>query len=199
MSLIDHLSTRLRRFADRRILVASGVLCLLLAGFMFGTSGRGSLAHVAEHCGQDAPDVRFTTSPEQLQQFLTACGDTGRDAYRDLQLVDLVYPALVGVFLASALASVLSRVGRRGAAVALAALPLLASAFDYLENLAAWILLARSPEPLPWIGRVLGSASAAKQSLMWASIAVLVIGIVAAVAGRTRRVGADRDVALTSR
>lgn len=199
MSVIDLLSTQLRRLADRRVLVASGALCFLLARFMFGTSGRGSLAFVAERCGEAAPDVRFTSSPEQLSGFLSACGAAGREAYRDLQLVDLVYPAAVGIFLASALASVLSRVARSSGVVALAALPLLASAFDYLENVAAWTLLTRYPDPLPWVGRVLGVASAAKQSLMWVSVAVLVVGLVVAVAGRIRRAGTDADTAVALR
>jgi hypothetical protein len=187
MSSIDHLSTTMRRFGDRRVLVASGALCFVLAAVMFGTSGTGSLAQVAERCGQAAPDVRFTSSPEQVQGFLTACGAAGREAYRDLQLLDLVYPAAVGTFLAAALASVLSRAARRTRVVALAALPLLASGFDYLENLAAWVLLARYPDPLPWVARLLGLASAGKQSLMWASITILAVGIVVAVGGRLRR------------
>jgi len=187
MSTIDRLSSRMQRLAAWRVLFASGALCLALAAVMFGSSATGSLAQVAERCGEAAPDVRFTSSPEQLQGFLTACGAAGREAYRDLQVLDLVYPAAVGLFLASALASVLSRAVRRTGLVALAALPLLASAFDYLENLAAWTLLVRYPDPVPWVARVLGIASAGKQSLMWASVATLAVGIIVALGGRLRR------------
>ena len=78
------------------------------------------------------PDVRFYTPGDEVTQFLTGCGEAGRDAYRDLQVADLFYPAVSGLFLASALALVLSRLSRPGSAViALAALPFLGSAFDY--------------------------------------------------------------------
>jgi hypothetical protein len=189
MSIPLHLATHMQRLARRRVLLVSGALCVGLAGVMFASSGTGSLAAVADRCGQPAPDVRFTTSPEGVHQFLDACGEAGRAAYRDLQVLDLLYPAAVGVFLASALALVLTKAARRArrpALPALAALPLLASACDYVENTAAWILLLRHPDQQTGVATILGTASALKQVLTWASIVLLAGGLVGALVIRLR-------------
>lgn len=190
MSIIASLVTQLRRLANRRVLFLSGALSVVLGGVLFASSGPGSVGAVAEHCGQPAPDVRFTTTPDGVQSFFAECGEAGRAAYRDLQLVDLLYPAAVGIFLASAMALVLvSWTRRRGsgsALVVLAALPLAASACDYLENAAAWTLLVRSPQHVSWVASTLGAASASKQVLTWASVLVLVGSGVAALIARVR-------------
>lgn len=193
MGHLDRLGDRMGRLASRRLLLSSGAVCAVLIGVLFASSGPGSVGAVAARCGQPAPDVRFTSSPEQVQDFLGACGVAGRAAYRDLQLVDLVYPAAVGLFLASALALLLPRAVRasRRSPQALAAVPLGAAAFDYLENLAAWTLLLRYPEPMSWVGRVLGTASAAKQVLTWASVLLLTVALVGAALARRRSSAVD--------
>ena len=84
--------------------------------------------------------------------------------------------------------------------LALAALPLAASAFDYLENAAAWTLLLRYPEHVSWVAGVLGGASALKQTLTWASVIVLAVGGLAALVGRVRgaQPGSSGSTQLTS-
>jgi hypothetical protein len=185
---LDHLADRMGHLASRRLLLTSGAVSVVLAAVLFASSGRFSLAAVAQQCGEPAPDVRFTTSPDGVQEFLVTCGETGRAAYRDLQLVDLLYPAALGLFLAAALALVLPRAvpGAADRVRAFAVLPLMGAAFDYLENLAAWTLLLRHPASLPWVARILGTASAAKQTLMWASVLLLAAGLIGIVVVRLR-------------
>ena len=195
MSALDHLSAAMAHLAQRRLLLISGAVTVALAAVLFASSGTSSLATVADRCGQPAPDVRFTTSPEAVESFLAGCGDAGRSAYRDLQLVDLVYPAAFGLVLATALALLVPR-ALRGASPrwrALAVVPLVGAAFDYVENLAAWTLLVRYPEPAAWAARVLGTASAAKQVTMWASAVLVLAGLVGAGVAhlRTRRPSSD--------
>lgn len=187
MGHLDRLGDRMGRLASRRLLLSSGAACVVLVGVLFASSGPGSVGAVAARCGQPAPDVRFTSTPEQVQDFLGACGVAGRAAYRDLQVTDLFYPAALGLFLASALALLLPRAVRASRRVAaLAAVPIAAAAFDYLENLAAWTLLLRYPAPMPWVGRVLGAASAAKQVLTWASVLILTAALLGAALARRR-------------
>lgn len=180
------------RLADRRVLVVSGILATGLGLVLFATAGRGSLAAVADACGAPAPDTRFTTSAPDLEAFLAACGEEGRAAYRDLQLVDLAYPAALGVFLASAIGLLLPQVrpGRplpRGARL-LPLLPVLAAAADYTENVCAWWLLAAWPQVATVPAHLLGIASATKEVASWAS-GLLVVGLLAAVAARRVRGG----------
>ena len=71
--------------------------------------------------------------------------------------------------------------------LALAALPLVASALDYLENAFAWLAMAAYPDPSA-TGSLLGLASAAKTTAFWAAgIALLVaLGALGVVEGRRR-------------
>lgn len=183
---LDRLARWVRPLADRRVLVISGVVAVALMAVMFASSGRGSLAAVADRCGQPAPDVRFTTSPAGLQQFMEGCGEAGRAAYRDLQLLDLVYPAASGLFLASLLACLLPWAVRRdsGRIAALAALPLLGAVLDYTENVGAWMLLASHPDPVAPVARLMGIASATKQLAMWGSMFLVATALVMAAVTR---------------
>ena len=183
------------RLADRRLLAALLVAWLPLAALLFATDGRFSIAAVTERCDTAPPDVRPYTSPAEVRDFVRACGDAGLAAYRDLQLVDLVYPATFGLLLATALALLL-RAGRPDASrwAGLAVLPLLAATFDYAENVAAWALLARAPDPAPWAERLQGVASASKQVTTWAAAVLLLACLARAGVALVRRTAARRSL-----
>ena len=130
---------------------------------------------MTELCGAPPPDLRFFTSAAGVQAFLSGCGPAGRLGYQHLQQADLLYPAVFALFVASALAMLLVRVTRPGSRwLALAALPLLGSAFDYLENAAAWTALARFPGSAEPASSLLGLASAAKSVTSWVAMTLLV-------------------------
>ena len=83
-------------------------------------------------------DMRPGYTPDAVYQLFGLLGQTGRGAYlKLLWTVDLLLPALFGVFLASAI--------RRGAFSARQSIPLLAAACDYAENITITILLLRYP------------------------------------------------------
>jgi hypothetical protein len=174
-------------------------LAIGYAGFaavFFATRAPFAVAQVQAMCGQPAPDMRFTSSAAEIHTFLHDCGVAGRDAYRALQLADLVYPLLFAVFLASSLAMVLTRLARdRPSLAVLAALPLLAGAFDYLENACAWAALTTFPEPAATDG-LLGLATAAKSVTSW-FVGLLLLALLAALGvvrvgrWRARRARAD--------
>lgn len=178
MRMITGLSHAMRKLATWWVLAVTGGVFVVFAVAFFATPLPFSIAHVTSMCGAAPPDVRFYTPADAVTQFLTGCGEAGRDAYRDLQVADLFYPAVSGLFLASALAVVLSRLSRPGSPViALAALPLLGSAFDYLENVAAWTALLAFPGPAETATRLLGVASIAKQAVSWASWLLLLLAV----------------------
>ena len=178
MRMITGLSHAMQKMATWWVLAVTGGVFVLFAAAFFATSLPFSIAHVTSLCGVAPPDVRFYTPSDGVTQFLAGCGDAGRDAYRDLLVADLFYPAVSGLFLASALAVVLSRSSRPGSPViALAALPLLGSAFDYLENVAGWTALAAFPGPAETAAGLLGVASIAKQVVSWASWLLLLLAI----------------------
>lgn len=117
-----------------------------------------------------------------------------------MQLADIFYPAIVGIFLASSLSLAIRRLSSRpGRALWLVALPLAGAAFDYLENALAWLALTSYPDPIA-TRHVLGVASAVKTSTSWAAVLVLVAAVVAIVvqAIRSRLPGATAEAPVAS-
>ena len=171
-------TTMLIRLANRRLLVILGLAWLTLMGLLFAWTGRFSLTAVATACGHDAPDVLFAPNAGQIEAFLAGCGSPGLQAYRDLQVVDLLYPAAGAAFLTVALAFLLRDATPRLAW--LAALPVAAALGDYTENAAAWVLISTEPSTLPWAAAAtMQAGSAVKFILSWASwlaLATLLIG-----------------------
>jgi hypothetical protein len=169
-----------------RVWVVVTAVYLAFAAALFGSGAGFSIPHVQQVCGQAPPDMRFTSTAGEVHAFLEACGPAGREAYRALQLADLLYPLVFAVFLASSLALVLRLLapGRRNL-VALAAIPFLAAAFDYLENACAWLALVAWPEPGVADG-LLGLFSTAKTVTSWVAGTLLLVALAALALSRGR-------------
>lgn len=182
-ALLHRVAASMRRLASWRLVIVAGLVFAAFAVFMFGSTAPFSIGHVRALCGQAPPDVRFFTSAADLRGFMTGCGEVGRSAYRNLQLADLLYPTVSAVFMASALATMLSRTTRDGSAwLAAASLPLMGAGFDYLENVAAWITLLGYPEQSGSAATLLGAASAVKQTVSWLGGLLLMIVLGCALA-----------------
>ena len=159
----------------------------VFAGAFFASSAPFAISRVEAACGQAPPDVRFTSGAADVLGFLNACGAAGRDAYRLLQVADLAYPTLFGLFMATSMALVFSRLApARRALLTMAVFPLIGSAFDYLENLCAWLALAAFPDPAP-TSSLLGLASAAKNLTFWTSGALLLGALGMLMVAKARR------------
>jgi hypothetical protein len=167
--------------------VAAAVWTALVV-VLFVWSGRFSLAAVDLACGAPAPDVRTAPSPADVQTFIASCGPDGLAAYRDLQLVDLLYPAVNAAFLVLVLALLLSALPR-GLRWVLA-LPVVGAVGDYAENVAAWTLLAAGGDGSGWAGQLFQAGSAVKVAATcssWtAALLLLVWVMVRVVAARLR-------------
>ena len=169
------------RLASWRVWLVSATLYAVFAGAFFGSSARFAVPTVEAACGEAPPDVRFTSDAGEVGAFLDACGVMGREAYRSMQVSDLFYPLVFALFMASSLAMVISRLApRRRSLLALAVLPLVASAFDYVENACAWLALAAYPDSAA-TNSLLGLASAAKSATSWVA-GILLLGALGALA-----------------
>jgi hypothetical protein len=178
---IAHTATRLSSW---RWWVVSTTVFVAFAAVFFGTRAPFSIPTVESTCGQPPPDVRFTSSAAEVNDFLSACGATGRSAYTNMQLADLAYPTVFGLFLTTSLAVALRRLGSRGpVVVGLAMLPMLGTAFDYLENVFAWRALAAFPEPSGTDG-LLGLATAVKTTTFWLA-GLLLLAVITMLGIRT--------------
>jgi hypothetical protein len=185
-SLVSTVAGRMSGLASWRVWIVSASAFAAFAGLFFGSSMPFAIPQVESACGQAPPDVRFTSSSSEVSSFLDACGAVGRDAYQSMQMADLLYPLVFGLFLATSLALAVTHLAPRHQSVlALAALPLVGTVFDYLENVFAWLALAAYPEPSA-TGSLLGLASAAKTTTFWIAGIVLLgaLGALAVVEGR---------------
>lgn len=171
---MDRANAVVGTLARRRVLVASGLATAVLISALFGVF----IPAIEAACGAPPPDVRPYTGPAQLRAFLEGCGPSGRAAYVRLQVVDLVYPAVMASFTIGALSALAARVAPSGRWSWVWVFPALSSAFDYVENIAAWVALARFPAAGELDG-LLGVASAVKQGLGWAGGVTLVALLVA--------------------
>jgi hypothetical protein len=188
------------RLVSWKLWVASAAIFVPFAWVFFASSAPFAIPEVEAACGLAPPDMRFFTSAEGVTQFLDDCGTNGRDTYRNMQLADIFYPAIIGVFLASSLSLAIKRLSPlSGRTLWLAALPVAAMAFDYLENVLAWLALASYPDPIATT-HLLGVASVAKTTTSWAAGLLLVAALAAIVvqATRARLSGANTDAPVAS-
>jgi hypothetical protein len=159
--------TTRRRPSRWRLLAVTSVAWAGLAAVLFVWSGRFSLAAVERACGAPAPDVRTAPSVSDVHTFLAACGSDGLAAYRDLQVVDVLYPAVNAALLMLVLGLLLSRLN-----VALGwllVLPVVAAGGDYLENVAAWTMLGHGVEGASWADALFPVGSALKVGATWSA------------------------------
>jgi len=174
------------RLASWKVWAASAAIFVPFAWMFFASSAPFAIPEVEAICGQAPPDMRRFTSADGVNQFLDDCGPAGRDSYRNMQLADIFYPAIIGVFLASSLSLAIRRLSPRpGRTLWLGALPFVAMAFDYLENVFAWLALASYPDPIATT-HLLGVASAAKTTTSWAAGLLLIAALAAIVLRATR-------------
>ena len=119
-------------------------------------------------------DMRPGYTPGDVYHLFDTLGQPGRGAYlRLLWTIDLVLPALFGVFLSSAI--------RRGAFRAFRSIPLLAAVCDYGENIIISILLLHYPMHEPAFAK-LASVFTVTKLILYAS------GLFLAIAGFVMRV-----------
>ena len=165
---------RLRRaeaaLARPRLLVALLAVYVPFFVVYFASPIAFSLPHAAAAChGQPILDQRWGYSPQEVADYLQACGGVGRAAITAQQAADLVYPALFAAVLTVGLALLLRavRVPERHWVHALVLLPAISAGADYLENAGIRTLLATFPRQ-PAIVPAVSAVTTVKLATGWA-------------------------------
>jgi hypothetical protein len=132
--------------------------------------------------GAGSPDTSVYYSPSDLYRMAEAYGPQGRLAYlRARWTFDLAFPLVYSAFLVTAISWLWSRAvsldspWRRANVV-----PLLAALFDYLENSATSVVMARYPAQTPVVASLAPVFTLIKWALIMASFVLLVAAAFAA-------------------
>jgi hypothetical protein len=141
-----------------------------------------------------SPDTSFVYTPADLYRTAEAYGAAGRAAYiRARFTFDLIWPLVYAFFLATSISWLLARAPVGESPVRLVNLvPVVGALFDYLENLATSLVMARYPARTPVVDLLAPVLTMIKWIFVGGSFVLLIVGVVAAVVQRLRDRGAGR-------
>jgi hypothetical protein len=182
------ISDWLRGVSTGWVALGALLLCLLFIALVLPQQA----TRAAQATGSsESPDTSFFYSAADLYRLAEAYGASGRQAYiRARFTFDLVWPLVYTFALVTGLSWLFARAFPPASLWQRAnLLPLLGALFDYLENLAAALVMARYPEPTPLAATLAPFFTAAKWSLLAASFLLLFVGIVVAAWSRLARAG----------
>jgi hypothetical protein len=105
--------------------------------------------------------VRAYWDAADARSMVDACAGTGRTAYLQLELADLVYPAALAGLLLTCSALLLRRFGPRTWPVLLPIVVM--TVLDYMENAGVWVLLLQWPNVTAPVADAAGIITAVKR------------------------------------
>ncbi len=137
----------------------------------------GPITDVEPHGG--ILDDQWGLTPTEAYDALAAMGSDGRTAYRTFLIWDLAYPLLYAPALALIIAGGTRTLLRtRHPLRYVIALPLVAGAMDWLENLGYLVALARFPDSQGGIAWATTVASHLKYALISVAVTLAILSIV---------------------
>jgi hypothetical protein len=173
------ISDWLRRISTGWVALSALLIFLLFSALVLPQQA----AKAAQETGvSDSPDTSFFYSASELYRMAESYGDQGRQAYiRARFTFDLVWPVVYALFLTTAISWVFGRAfGPHSRWQRANLAPLLGALFDYLENLATSLVMLRYPEHTAVVDVLAPVFTALKWSLIGASFALLLGGIMVA-------------------
>lgn len=181
--MLARASERLIGFSKGWVALVALVIFLLFTALALP----GQAAQSAEHTGgARQPDTSLFYTPADLYGMAEAFGPSGRQAYIQARFTfDVVWPLVYGFYFVTGISWLAGRafpVGGRAALLRrLNLAPILGVGFDYLENLATSVVMARYPTPTPVADLLAGPLTLVKWIFVGGSFIVLVLVTAAAV------------------
>lgn len=189
-ALPQRLSDWLHHVSTGWVTVAAIALFLLFTALVLP----GQAAEAESSTGDtSSPDTSLFYTPDELYAMAEAYGPEGRRAYiRARFTFDLVWPLVYLVFLATTVSWVYHRAFEPDSLLQRANLvPVLGALFDYLENVATSLVMARYPARTPVVDLLAPVFTFVKWIFVGGSFVVLAVGVVVAlvrwISKRTQR------------
>jgi hypothetical protein len=179
------LSNLLHRVSTGWVTVIALVIFVLFTALVLP----GQASNAAEETGGDvSPDTSLIYTPNDLYNMAEAYGPEGRAAYiRARFTFDLIWPIVYFVFLASTVSWLGARAFDAGNPWRLLNLvPVLGLVFDYLENIATSLVMARYPAETPVVVLLAPIFTLVKWIFVGGSFVVLVVTALVALWRRLR-------------
>ena len=178
--MLKQISDRLYRISTGWVTLAALIVFVLFTALVLpGQSAQEG----SEADDVGSPDLSLWYAPADLYRMAEAYGPEGRQAYiRARFTFDVAWPLVYGAFLVTAISWLYARAFAPGSSWRWANLaPLLGVLFDFAENLATSLVMARYPARTPGIDVVAPVFTLVKWVLVGGSFVLLVVGAVAAV------------------
>jgi len=158
------------------VTLACLVIFLLFTALVLPAQAKEAEAYSGEI---GSPDTSFYYSSKTLYHFAKVYGPQGRSAYIRARLTfDVVWPLVYLAFLGTAISWIFQKSSLRGEIwKRLNLVPVFGLLFDYLENGAAVVVMARYPDLTPILPQIAGVFTAIKWIFIGGSFAVLVLGL----------------------
>jgi hypothetical protein len=172
-----------RKFSDWLHRVASGPVALvsLVIFLLFTAWALPSQASQSEAITGDAgsPDMSFYYTANELYEFAESYGEAGRQAYiRARFTFDLAWPLVYGFFLTMGISWIFRRAFAADSNWQLANLvPVLGVILDYLENIAASLVMVRYPNPTAVVDSLASVFTMLKWIMVAGSFVLLLVGV----------------------
>jgi hypothetical protein len=185
VQLVTKLSNLLCRVSTGWAALAAVAIFVLFTALVLP----GQASNAAAETGSDvSPDTSFIYTPSDLYEMAEAYGPEGRRAYvRARFTFDLIWPIVYFAFLASTVSWLGARAfGADSYWRLLNLVPVLGVAFDYLENIATSLVMARYPAETPVVVLLAPVFTLVKWVFVGASFAGLVISAVVAAWRRVK-------------
>jgi len=174
----------LEKFSSRLLHLSTGLLtliCMVIFGVFSVLVLPDQAAKADAYSGEvGSPDTSLFYTASDLYRFAEAYGQNGRSAYIRARIsFDLIFPLVYGAFLVTALSWLIKRVdlGRQTWGWA-NLLPVAGVIFDFLENGAAAVVMARYPLTTPVLDHLAGVLTLLKWVFIAASFLMLVVVLV---------------------
>ncbi len=178
--MLNNLSQWLQQKSNGWVTIAILVLFMLFTTFVL--PGQASSAKVNTGIDQ-SPDTSFLYSVDDLYQIAQAYGEQGRDYYIKARFTfDLIWPLVYMAFLTTTISWSYLRAFKPDSILQKANLtPLLGMLFDYLENIAASIVMGRYPTHTTIIEHLTPIFTLVKWIFVGGSFGLLVFGLVVGI------------------
>ncbi|MBI5353738.1 MAG: hypothetical protein HZB50_13935 [Chloroflexi bacterium] len=179
--MLSKLSSMVRRITNLKSFLILLVLYTVVFATFFYADVPFGLNKMRQYAGAvNILDLKFFYTAPQAYETLDLLGEQGRAIYLRILTADMIYPTVLGLFLAVTITFIFQHtLSPASRLYLLNVLPIANTLFDYCENIITLTLLKNYPSHLNAVATVNGFFTLAKNLFGLLSFSILLIGLLA--------------------